>query len=51
VALRLNDSGADHRMIAMALGVEDDQVPLLLELAETKLAAVLKAPAGGDLDF
>jgi hypothetical protein len=38
VALRLHDDGADPHTIAVAVGVEEAQVPTFLTIAERKLA-------------
>lgn len=42
VALRLRDAGASDETIAEALGVDVLSLPVLLELAEAKLAAIEK---------
>jgi hypothetical protein len=44
VALRLRDDGADPRTIAVAVGVDEDQVPTFLNIAERKLARLEAAP-------
>lgn len=41
VAVRLRDDGADTHTIAVAVGVEDDQVPVLLKIADAKLSRLL----------
>jgi hypothetical protein len=41
VAVRLRDDGADTHTIAVAVGVDDDQVPALLAIADAKLARLL----------
>ncbi len=38
VALRLRDAGADDHIIAVAVGVDDDQVTTFLTIADQKLA-------------
>ncbi len=38
VALRLHDAGQDDGVIATALGVPEESVPTLLDLARAKLA-------------
>jgi hypothetical protein len=42
VALRLRDAGAADELIAAGLGIEAVSLPALLELAEAKLAAILR---------
>ncbi len=37
VAIRLRDAGGDDHLIAVALGIDDDQVPMLLQIANSKL--------------
>jgi hypothetical protein len=45
VAVRLREGGADRRAIAVALGIDEDEVGSLLEIAEAKLASlVARAP-------
>jgi hypothetical protein len=50
VAVRLRDEGAGDHVIAVALAIEDDQVPTLLEIADAKLGNLIgedgQAPAG-----
>jgi hypothetical protein len=41
VALRLRDVGASLHTIAVAIGVDDDQVPPLLTIADSKLERLL----------
>jgi hypothetical protein len=41
VAVRLRDVGADVHTIAVATGVDDEQVGILLEIADAKLARLL----------
>ena len=41
VAIRLRDDGAGNRTIAVALAIEDDEVPALLGIAEAKLSALI----------
>jgi hypothetical protein len=41
VAQRLRDNGADQHTIAVAVGIDDNEVPALLELASAKLARIL----------
>jgi DNA-directed RNA polymerase specialized sigma24 family protein len=43
-ALRLRDGGLTDREIAEVLGVEPEAIEPLMELAEAKLARVLRAP-------
>jgi len=38
VAIRLRDAGVDHRLIAVALAISQEDVPTLLEIAEAKLS-------------
>jgi hypothetical protein len=37
VAIRLRDDGCADHLIAVALGIDDDQVPMLLQIANSKL--------------
>ena len=37
MAIRLRDDGLDDHIIAVALEIDDDQVPNVLEIAENKL--------------
>ena len=41
VAVRLRDEGADNHVIAVALAIDDDQVPTLLEIADAKLTNLI----------
>ncbi len=41
VAIRLRDEGCADHVIAAALDIDDDQVPLLLHLAASKLANLI----------
>lgn len=41
VAIRLRDEGLGDRVIAVALELEDDQVPTLLQIADSKLAHLM----------
>jgi hypothetical protein len=41
VALRLHYAGMSDHVIAIALGVDDDQVPLQLQIAHAKLGNLL----------
>lgn len=41
VAIRLRDEGADEHVIAIALELEDDQVPVLLHIADSKLTNLM----------
>jgi hypothetical protein len=43
VAVRLSDEGANHHLIAVALAIDDDQVPTILEIAQAKLSNLLRA--------
>jgi hypothetical protein len=45
VALRLQDDGADPHTIAVAVGVDDDQVPTFIDIAERKLARLEEQPS------
>ena len=53
VAIRLRDDGHDDHVIAVALGIDDDQVPSSLRVARRKLDRLLSmddvpgAGAGG----
>lgn len=47
-ALRLDDAGQDHEVIATALGIPAEGVPVLLEVARGKLA---RLAAGEDADL
>lgn len=41
VAIRLRDEGVDDHLIAVALEVEDNQVPTLLQIADGKLVDLM----------
>jgi hypothetical protein len=41
VAIRLRDEGHDDRMIAVAIGIDEGQVPTLLRIADSKLANLM----------
>ena len=41
VAIRLRDDGLGDHVIAVALGIDDDQVPVLLQIAESKLSNLI----------
>ena len=41
VAVRLRDEGEDVHVIAVALAIDDDQVPTLLEIADAKLTRLI----------
>ena len=45
VALRLRDAGADRRTIAVAVGLEEDQIATFLAIADQKLARLEGAPS------
>ncbi len=44
VAVRLRDGGADDHLIAVALAIDDDQVPSLLEIADAKVSHLIDTP-------
>jgi hypothetical protein len=44
VAIRLRDEGLDDHVIAVALGLDDDQVPALLHIAGSKLDRLMAPP-------
>jgi hypothetical protein len=46
LALRLRDAGLTHEVIAECLAVEREGLDLLLEVAEAKLAAMLRTEDG-----
>jgi hypothetical protein len=52
VAIRLRDNGLDDHVIAVAVGVDDQEVPVLLEIAESKLTNLMAldniGPSGND---
>jgi hypothetical protein len=41
VAIRLRDDGLSDHVIAVALEIDDDQVPMLLNIAERKLTSLM----------
>jgi len=41
VAIRLRDEGQRDHLIALALEIDEDQVPTLLRLADSKLSNVM----------
>ncbi len=41
VAIRLRDEGLHDHVVAVALGIEDDQVPTLLGIADAKLTNLM----------
>jgi hypothetical protein len=45
VAIRLRDEGQGNHMIAVALEMDDDQVPTLLWIADSKLANLMALDA------
>ena len=45
VALRLRAGGAADELIATALGIDIDEIAVVIEIAEAKLAAELEARA------
>jgi hypothetical protein len=40
-AIRLQDDGHSNHVIAVAVGIDDDEVPTLLQIAESKLAYLM----------
>ncbi len=44
VAVRLRDDGVDLHVIAVALAIDDAQVPLVLDIADAKLANLEAVP-------
>jgi hypothetical protein len=46
VAIRLRDEGLGGHVIAVALGLDDDQVPVLLRLADSKLDHLIALSVG-----
>lgn len=46
VALRLDQAGRPPTEIAIALGIADDAVPMVLRLGRDKLARLLQPPEG-----
>jgi DNA-directed RNA polymerase specialized sigma24 family protein len=49
VALRLRGIGLDDEVIAIALDIDIDQVPVLVQLAERKLERLMNDPDGAVL--
>jgi hypothetical protein len=47
VAIRLRDDGCDDRLIGVALGVDDHQVPMLLRIANSKLTNLMALDSNG----
>jgi hypothetical protein len=45
VAIRLRDEGHGNHMIAVALEMDDDQVPMMLRVADSKLANLMAPDA------
>jgi hypothetical protein len=45
VALRLRDNGFDHHAIAVATGIDEHEVPLLLRIAERKVINLMSLEA------
>jgi len=43
VAIRLRDEGLDDHVIAVALELDDDQVPMLMQIAHCKLSSLMSA--------
>jgi hypothetical protein len=43
VAIRLRDGGLDDHVIAVALELDDDQVPMLMQIAQCKLSSLMAA--------
>jgi hypothetical protein len=43
VAIRLRDEGQRDHLIALALEIDDDQVPMLLQIADSKLSNVMSS--------
>ena len=52
VAIRLRDDGLDDHVIAVALGIDEDQVPVSLRVAQRKLDRLLTMDdvPGGRID-
>jgi hypothetical protein len=46
VAIRLRDEGLDDHVIAVALEIDDDQVPNLLGIADAKLSNLMAVDRG-----
>jgi hypothetical protein len=47
VAIRLRDGGFDDHTIAVATGIDEHEVPMLLRLAQRKLTNLMSLQAGG----
>jgi hypothetical protein len=45
VAIRLKDQGFDDHVIAVAIGVDDHDVPMLLRIADLKLTNLMTTGA------
>lgn len=48
MALRLRDAGVTNELIAECLAVEREALDLLLQVAEAKLAAILRSEQAGE---
>jgi hypothetical protein len=46
VAVRLRDDGRDDHVIAVALEIDDGQVPALLQIAQSKLDSLMNLDNG-----
>jgi hypothetical protein len=46
VAIRLRDEGQHDHVIALALEIDEDQVPTLLQIADSKLSNVIGLDPG-----
>jgi hypothetical protein len=46
VAVRLHDDGFDDHVIAVAVGIDDLEVPVLLQIAEWKLTNLMNSDQG-----
>lgn len=44
VAIRLRDGGLDDHVIALALELDDDEVPMLMQIAHSKLDRIMALP-------
>jgi hypothetical protein len=47
VAIRLRDHGFDDYAIAVATGIGEDEVPMLLRIADRKLTSLMSVGASG----
>ena len=47
MAIRLRDDGFDHRVIALALAIDEQLVPMLLRIADSKLARLINGHGPG----